>query len=245
MPVLLGPAVLLVGICALIFTGLKIASSRNEPFSKFGRFEHPAPATIVVPEVTGRPNVFAKGTLKSAAGFSLIELLVVMVVLSIILGALTASFSSAFVGEGRAFARAQAEENARMALNRIRLDIHCSTGVSTPVENADGGWTVTLGENSAAGCAGLTGSSSVQWCTIRISPNRWRLYRRNDLGCDVNSMFMIDYLVEANPWADALDLCGGGRAEARSVQFFVNVTPNKPNNGYRLYDEIALRNNRC
>ena len=140
MPVLLGPAALLVGICALIFTGLKIASSRNEPFSKFGRFEHPAPATIVVPEVTGRPNVFAKGTLKSAAGFSLIELLVVMVVLSIILGTLTASFSSAFAGEGRAFAQATAEENARMALNRIRIDVHCATSVSTTPDGL-----VTLG----------------------------------------------------------------------------------------------------
>src|SRR5450759_2713897 len=172
MPVLLGPAVLLVGICALIFAGLKIASSRNEPFSKSGRFERPAPATIVVPEVTGRPYVFAKVTLKSAAGFSLIELLVVMVVLSIILGTLTASFSSAFAGETRAFAQATAEENARMALNRIRLDIHCSTGVPTGglAANANEGWTIKLGESNtlADQCAQLTlapGSSGVQWCT--------------------------------------------------------------------------------
>jgi len=100
---------LLVGICALIFIGLKIASSRNEPFSKFGRFEHPAPATIVVPEVTWRPYVFAKGTLKSAAGFSLIELLVVMVVLSIILGAVMTLLAPASAEEERPFVLATAE----------------------------------------------------------------------------------------------------------------------------------------
>ena len=194
-----------------------------------------------------------KGRLRSAAGFSLIELLVVMVVLSIILGTLTASFSSAFAGEGRAFAQATAEENARMALNRIRLDIHCSTGASAPFANANEGWTITFEENNTdtanPQCAGLKlapGSDSVQWCTIKFE-NRWRLHREDGLDdCDgAGSAFMVDYLVKANPWEDALDLCGGGRAEARSVRFYVNVTPNKPNNGYKLYDEIALRNNRC
>ena len=228
---------MLVGICALIFIGLKIASSRNEPFSKSGRFERPAPATIVVPEVTGRPYVFAKVTLKSAAGFSLIELLVVMVVLSIILGTLTASFSAAFAGEGRAFAQATAEENARMALNRIRLDIHCATSVSTTLDGL-----VTLGEDSA--CPGLKGATSVKWCTKKYSDNRWRLYRETGPNCGDSSMLMVDHLVLANPWS--LVTCLPKRAQALGVQFYVNVTPGKPQNGYKLGDEIALRNSvRC
>jgi len=185
-----------------------------------------------------------KGRLRSAAGFSLIELLVVMVVLSIILGTLTASFSSAFAGEGRAFAQATAEENARMALNRIRLDIHCATSVSTTPDGL-----VTLGEDSA--CPGLKGATSVQWCTKKYSDNRWRLHREIDGICDGSgSTCMADYLVTAaedvtvlNPWIRVA--CGSGRAEALGVQFDVNVTPSKPNNGYKLHDEIALRNLRC
>ena len=177
-------------------------------------------------------------------GFTLIELLVVMVVLSIILGTLTASFSSAFAGEGRAFAQATAEENARMALNRIRLDIHCATSVSTTPDGL-----VTLGEDSA--CPGLKGATSVQWCTKKYSDNRWRLHREIDGICDGSgSTFMADYLVTAaedvtvlNPWIRVA--CGSGRAEALGVQFDVNVTPSKPNNGYKLHDEIALRNLRC
>jgi len=187
-----------------------------------------------------------RGRLRSADGFTLIELLTVMVLLGIILGSVVTSFSSAFAGETRAFAQAQAEENARMALNRIRLDIHCSTGVKGLNANANGGWTITLGEsNTVDQCAQLTlapGSSGVQWCTIRVSPNRWRLYRENGLvACNgVNSKFMGDNLVLPNPWSSVA--CVPGRAGALGVQFYVNITPGKPQNGYTLRDEIALRN---
>ena len=182
--------------------------------------------------------------LRAADGFSLIELLTVMVVLSIILGVVVGSFTTAFTAQGRAFTKAQAEENARLALNRIRLDVHCATSVSTTPDGL-----VTLGEDSA--CPGLNGATSVQWCTKKYSDNRWRLHREIDGTCDGSgSTFMADYLVtEAedvtvlNPWIRVA--CGSGRAEALGVQFDVNVTPSKPNNGYKLHDEIALRNLRC
>jgi len=50
-----------------------------------------------------------RGRLRSAAEFTLVELITVMLLLSIILGALATSFTSAIAGEGRAFVRATAE----------------------------------------------------------------------------------------------------------------------------------------
>jgi prepilin-type N-terminal cleavage/methylation domain-containing protein len=187
-----------------------------------------------------------RGRLESTAGFTLIELIVVMTMLSIVLGVVVTSFTSALAGEHRSMVKATAEENARMSLNRIRLDIHCATGVNGLNERPGGGWTITLNENNTSDtqCAMLTlapGSSGVQWCTIPVSENRWRLYRENGLDCDgVNSTFMVDYLVEANPWT--LVPCVSRQAEALGVRFYVNVNPNKLLDGYTLQDEIALRN---
>lgn len=47
--------------------------------------------------------------LRSAAEFTLVELITVMLLLSIILGSVVTSFSSAIAGEERAFVRATAE----------------------------------------------------------------------------------------------------------------------------------------
>ena len=50
-----------------------------------------------------------RGGLRSAAEFTLVELITVMLLLSIILGALATSLTSAIAGEERAFVRATAE----------------------------------------------------------------------------------------------------------------------------------------
>jgi prepilin-type N-terminal cleavage/methylation domain-containing protein len=181
--------------------------------------------------------------LRVSEGFSLIELLVVVAILSIVLGAVAAGFTSALSAEGRSIVRATAEENARMSLARLRLDLHCSSGVNGLNQNADGGWTITLTEDPNA-CPQVwlePGSIGVQWCTIKVGDRHWRLYRENSLDCDgINSTFMVDYLVEANPWT--LIPCSPGRAESLGVRLYVNVTPNKGFDGYALEDEIALRN---
>jgi len=190
-----------------------------------------------------RERLLDRDRLRASAGFTVVEMLVVVIVLAIVLSAVVAGFVSAQTGERRAFVRATAEENTRMSLARLRLDLHCSSGVNGLVQNADGGWTVTLQEDPNA-CPQVKlepGSIGVQWCTILVSPNRWKLYRENALDCDgVNSTFMVDYMVEANPWR--IIPCSPGRAESLGVRLYVNVTPLKPIDGYVLEDEIALRN---
>ena len=61
------------------------------------------------------------------AGFSLIELLVVMVILGVVLAGLTTAFVSGSKAETDLNRRFQAQQQARLALNRIRWDIHCAS----------------------------------------------------------------------------------------------------------------------
>jgi len=60
-------------------------------------------------------------------GYSLIELLVTMVILVIVLGSLTTIFVSGTSAEASLNRRFQAQQNARMGLDRVRTDIHCAT----------------------------------------------------------------------------------------------------------------------
>ena len=66
-------------------------------------------------------------------GFTLIEMLVVMIVLLAILAPLTGSFVSAQTAQVDQTRRLDAQENARQALDRMRKDIHCAHGVTRSV----------------------------------------------------------------------------------------------------------------
>ena len=104
-------------------------------------------------------------------GFTLVELLVVMVILLTVLAALTGSYVSATVAQVDQTRRFDAQENARQALDRMRKDIHCGHGVTDPYLNESGGYTLVLTETNVSGtaeCPGLvqTNSSAVQWCCL-------------------------------------------------------------------------------
>src|SRR5436190_24274988 len=69
------------------------------------------------------------------SGFTMIEMLVVMVVLLAVLAPMTGSFVSAQIAEVDHTRRLDAQENARLALDRMRKDIHCAHGVTDPYVN--------------------------------------------------------------------------------------------------------------
>ena len=62
-------------------------------------------------------------------GYTLIELLVVFAVLGIVLAPLATSFTSAMRSQASQTRREESYQNARLALQRMRLDIHCAGGV--------------------------------------------------------------------------------------------------------------------
>jgi type II secretory pathway pseudopilin PulG len=196
------------------------------------------------------------------------ELLVVMVIMGIVLMGLATSFAAGLSAESGAIRRAQAEGNARTAINRMRIDIHCASGAPAPQENPYGGFTLTLTQTPNT-CPSVTSSSAgVQWCTIPVSGSttHWRLYRflgtlLTDCDGSSSSTLLVDYIAQpaagwpsnsatdptpsdwnGNLWPTA-PTCSSGSFPAVSVQLTVNVDPvGHANERYTLADSIALRN---
>lgn len=202
------------------------------------------------------------------AGYTLVELLVVMAILGVVLLGLTTAFAAGLSAEAGAMRRATAQENARIALTRMRTDIHCASAAPAPEANPYGGFTLTLTQSPNACPAVTTTSSGVQWCTIPHpdSPARWRLYRflgtqLEDCGGSTASTLLVEYVAEpasgwpvntgtdpapaswgGNLWPTA-PACPAGNLPTVAVQMTMNVDPvNRPNERYELQDTIALRN---
>jgi len=201
----------------------------------------------VAAEEAGQPGL----ALAAQDGFTLIELIVVMVMMLIVLAPLSGSFVSALGAQVDQTRRFDSQENARLALDRMRKDIHCAHGVTDPYTNDSGGQTIVMTETNTTGtaeCPGLiqTNASAVQWCTVPVlgATNRYQLYRENDPNntCDGSaSTFMVDYLTVAALWASPT--CVTGQFPTVSVTMPVNVDPVKHAvSTYTLSDEIALRN---
>ena len=197
-----------------------------------------------------RAGARLRGALAKQGGFTLVELVVVMVILLIVLAPLTTSFASGMIAQVDQTNRFDAQENARQALDRMRKDIHCGHGVTDPYTNSWGGQTLVLTQTNATGtaeCPGLvqTNASAVQWCTIPVAgaTDRYQLYRENDpdATCDGSiSTFMVDYLTRADIWASPT--CITGQFPTVEVTMPVDVDPSKRPGAYTLSDQIALRN---
>jgi prepilin-type N-terminal cleavage/methylation domain-containing protein len=200
-----------------------------------------------------------KSRLASEEGFTLTELLVTLILMSIVMGAITTSFASAFAGETRSFAEATNEENARLALHRLRGDIHCAwqANGATPNTSGDGGYTFVLSEviigTSTQACPKLslgvepdgTQSSWIAWCTIRVGndPNRYQLYRENVRECDgQNSTFMVDYITKPDIWDTRANCAPSKWQQYVGVDLVTNAQPSSTVYQYDLHDSISLRN---
>jgi hypothetical protein len=146
--------------------------------------------------------------------------------------------------------RANDEQSARQALDRMRVDIHCASAAQAaqPVLDAFGatiGYRITLTETPAVdatqGCPGVTtDSSAVQWCTTKVSSQRYQLLR-STVNCPADADFQVDYVIQANIWP--VTSCAVGRYPTMGVDLPVNRYPtSRSGRTYELKDEIALRN---
>jgi type II secretory pathway pseudopilin PulG len=148
------------------------------------------------------------GRLSHEHGTTLIELVTVMALLATVLTAIVGSFTTAMKHEAIATNQAQAYANARLVLQRMRLDIHCAHSQTStlPVQqNPYGGFTLTLTETEGQ-CPGVlpsgSGASGIEWCTIPYTPgdtSRYVLYRYNSSSLSAcnggpGSTFEVDYV---------------------------------------------------
>jgi prepilin-type N-terminal cleavage/methylation domain-containing protein len=179
--------------------------------------------------------------LRGDRGFSLIEMLMVMSIMGIVMGSLTTVFVSASNSEVDMNNRFQAQLTARLALDKLRREVHCAS-VVTPT-GAASSVTLTL----PAYCK--TGSGSITWCTRNLGTNRYGLYRIVGATC-TGGVKWADYLVSSS----TVSVCSGAlcifsyTAQSTSslaklhIDIPVNVKPSMTVERYELVDDIALRN---
>jgi prepilin-type N-terminal cleavage/methylation domain-containing protein len=186
-------------------------------------------------------------------GYSLIEMLTVMVIMGVVMSSLSTVFITASNSETDMNNRYQAQLTARLALDKMRREVHCAK-VATPAgAGATSSVTLTLSWTQSDGTTFncKTGSGSVTWCTRNVATNRYALYRVVGSTC-TGGVKWGDFLV---PSAGA-STCGSPTAlcifayTAQStsslaklhVDIPVNVMPAKTFDRYELVDDIALRN---
>jgi prepilin-type N-terminal cleavage/methylation domain-containing protein len=165
-------------------------------------------------------------------GYSLPEMLTVMVILGIVLGGLTAMFHAGVRAEVRANRELDAQQNARAALDKMRDELHCASAISTSaLGTAVDTMTVTL----PAGCPGP--DTSVTYTAANVSTNRYRLTRTGTSGSPVN---VADYLTAGTIFTYQSAVTG--QLRRLSVDIPVNVNPSDTGTLWRLQDDIVLRN---
>jgi prepilin-type N-terminal cleavage/methylation domain-containing protein len=178
-------------------------------------------------------------------GYSLIELLVTMVILSIVLASLTTVFLSGTSAEASLNRRFQAQQSARMGLDRIRTDIHCATAAQAQTINSYPGLKLAV-----ANCYAAT--PTVSWCAVLVttSPARYALYRSTTTGAttctstDAARVLVADYLTSSAAFTTAT--IPQFTLQRVALDFKVSVNQTTTSDAYELTDSIVARNStRC
>lgn len=186
-------------------------------------------------------------------GYSLIELLVVLVILGVVIGGLTTVFVSGSKAELDMNMRFQAQQNARLALGRLRSDIHLA-GCATVTSGT------TLALYATPSTSACTGTPTATWCTAADQDalalgiaNRFALFYGPGTTCDASAFYASRYTASTRLVAGyltqgsifTLNVPTTGSKQRTSVALDIRVSTHRTNANldlYRLQDTIVLRN---
>jgi type II secretory pathway pseudopilin PulG len=174
---------------------------------------------------------------RGSDGYTLMELVVVLSIFMLIVTALTKLFTSGAKAELDLNARFQAQQNARLALDRVRRELHCASGI-TPGTDADGdGNVASITVSLPSQCPSAKGANqTVVYDTSQVSANRWKV-RRTMAGVTVP---LADYVTN-----DDIFRYTAPSPTTRGllhVDLPINLHPNEGWKAWRLVDDIVLRN---
>jgi type II secretory pathway pseudopilin PulG len=112
-------------------------------------------------------------------GFTTVELLTVMAILGIVLGGLVALFAAGMSSSANQNARYQSQQELRVAVDRLRGEVHTACTISTPATYNTALTSVTIYYGSD-NC--VSGTHTVTWCTVG-SGSAYSLYRKSGSTC--------------------------------------------------------------
>ncbi|TML50804.1 MAG: prepilin-type N-terminal cleavage/methylation domain-containing protein [Actinobacteria bacterium] len=182
--------------------------------------------------------------LREQGGYTLVEMLTVLLILGVVMGGLTSVFVTATNADADMNNRFRAQQTARLALDKLRREVHCSSA-ATPAGSATSSITLTL----PTYCKTYSGSTSVTWCTRSVATNRYALYRVDGATCTGG----VKWADNLTPTATA-PVCSGAlcifnySAQSTSslaklqVDFPVNPKASRTVDTYELIDGLVLRN---
>jgi prepilin-type N-terminal cleavage/methylation domain-containing protein len=177
--------------------------------------------------------------LRGEPGFSLVEMVTVMAIMGVVLTGLTTLFVQGSNAELDMNRRFQAQQDSRVALDKIRREIHCAQGASTNPATGEAP-ALTLDLPGQCPTAVNDAQTNVTWCSVLVSTGRYRLYRKVGVSCDATGVRWADYFTQANLFAYQT-ASSDGLAKVR-VSFPVDVKTGDATPAYRLCDHIVLRN---
>ena len=173
--------------------------------------------------------------LRSERGYTLIELVVVLAIFMTIVTALVSLFTSGAKAELDMNRRFEAQQNARLALDRMRRELHCSSGITATAGVAVSSISVALpSQCPSSGGVAIT----VVYDTSLVSTNRYRI-RRTVSG---TTTVIADYIMTANGNVFTYTPASATSRALLHVNFQVNIDPNEGWKTWRLVDDIVLRN---
>jgi prepilin-type N-terminal cleavage/methylation domain-containing protein len=186
----------------------------------------------------------ARGALCEQRGYTLVEMLTVLLILGVVMAGLTSVFASATNADADMNNRFRAQQTARLALDKLRREVHCASA-ATPAAADTSSITLTL----PTYCKTYSGNTSVTWCTQAVATSRYALYRANGATCS-GGIKWADYLIPTS----TATVCGGAlcvfnyTAQSTSslaklhIDFAVNPKASRTVDTYELIDDLVLRN---
>jgi prepilin-type N-terminal cleavage/methylation domain-containing protein len=169
--------------------------------------------------------------LRGESGYSLVEMLTVMVIMGVVFAGITDVFVAGSKAQAEQDRRFQAQLSTRVAMDKLRNDIHCATDTSPYAANS-----VTLLRPS--GCGG-----NVSWCTVAVSgyTDRYALYRQLGSSCSSAGTKIADYLTTGNAFPTFAHTSGCGCLASLEVDLVISLKGSSIGR-YELTDTIYLRN---
>jgi prepilin-type N-terminal cleavage/methylation domain-containing protein len=176
--------------------------------------------------------------LRAERGYTLVEMLTVVTILTVVLTGLTTLFIQGSTAQLDMNNRFEAQQATRVALDKIRREIHCASEAET-VGGTGADAHVRLKLPSQ--CPTANGvQTTVSWCTVNVATNRYALYRKASTSCDSTGVKWADYLTVSAAFdyqAQSATQLGRVRVELVSDLKPADATP-----AYELCDTIVLRN---
>ena len=160
------------------------------------------------------------------AGYTMLELLMVLAILGTVVGALTTLFVQATNAEFESNQRFQAQQSARLAIDKMRREIHCASAI-TPT-----GVTNSISVTLPSQCPTAGGAQTTVTYDTAGSGQRFQLRR--------NGVNMADYVTLQNVFNYTAPVPGTSLGKLR-VTLPINTRPAKSRE-CRLVADMVLRN---